>query len=309
MKTIKTFSFIFLILFVSILQAQTIDSTSANLTNSYPSKINKTKLITSLSLQSGFFIGGMSYLQFIWYKDVPRVPFEFYNDNKGYLQMDKCGHAFGAYLESSISYNSLRNAGLSKTKSLFIGGYMGLILQTPIEIWDGMYQGWGFSWGDMIANASGSTLFTAQESLFNQQLLKYKFSYWESTYSRQANGYLGSTTLGKVFQDYNGHTYWLSAPVDLMYKKSPDWLNIAVGYSGNGMYGEFKNIKYYHGKYIPETTRYRQYLLSLDVDWTKIKTNSKVLNTVFKGLRFIKLPFPAIEYNSLGKFQAYWLYW
>jgi len=48
-------------------------------------------------------------LSFIWYKDEPRVPFEFYNDSKGYLQVDKFGHAFGAYFESYVGYHALRN--------------------------------------------------------------------------------------------------------------------------------------------------------------------------------------------------------
>lgn len=49
---------------------------------------------------------------------------------------------------------------------------------------------------------------------------------------------------------------------------------MAVGYGANGMYGEFENIKSYNGITIPETERYRQYLFSLDVDWTKIRTDS-----------------------------------
>jgi hypothetical protein len=89
----------------------------------------------------------------------------------------------------------------------------------------------------------------------------------------------------------------------------PDWLNIAVGYGANGMYGENENIKNYNGVDIPETARYRQFLLSLDVDWTKIKTDSEFLKAVLNGLVFIKLPFPAIEYNSLGKFKLYCMYY
>lgn len=277
----------------------------------FPEQVNKKRLITTVAAESAFLLAGMSYLQFIWYKDKPRVPFHFYNDSQGYLQVDKCGHAFGAYIESYIGYYSLRNAGVSKKKALLLGGPLGLILQTPIEVWDGMYEGWGFSKSDMIANAAGSTFFTLQEILFNKQLMKYKFSYAHSKYADQANGYLGSTTLGRVFQDYNGHTYWLSIPVNLRQQKSfiPKWLNVAIGYSANGMFGEFENIKSYNGVTIPTTERYRQYVVSLDIDWTRIETNSKLLKTVFKGMTFVKLPFPALEYNSLGNFEAHWLYW
>jgi hypothetical protein len=83
---------------------------------------------------------------------------------------------------------------------------------------------------------------------------------------------------------------------------------LAVGYGANGMYGEFENITQYKGVIIPPTERYRQYLLSLDVDWTKIKTRSKALKIVFQGLTFIKLPFPALELNSKGQLKGYWIY-
>ncbi len=147
--------------------------------------------------------------------------------------------------------------------------------------------------------------------LFDEQLIKYKFSYWESPYADKANGYLENTHLERLTDDYNGYTFWLSAPISKLttINKFPQWLNIAVGYGANGMYGEFKNMYSYRGVKIPETIRYRQYLLSLDVDWTKIKTNSKFLKKVFKAMVFIKLPFPAIEYNSKGNFKGYWMYY
>mgnify|MGYP001291101989 CR=1 FL=1 len=93
-----------------------------------------------------------------------------YEDSKGYLQLDKGGHAFTAYRESAAAYRALRSSGVSKKKALLFGGPMGLVFQTPIEIFDGLYEGWGFSWSDMIANTFGSALFMAQEVAFDQQL-------------------------------------------------------------------------------------------------------------------------------------------
>ena len=253
----------------------------------------------------------MSYLQFIWYKDHERVPFHFYNDNAGYLQVDKFGHAFGAYLESYIGYHWLRRAGVSKNKSLLFGGTLGFILQAPIEIFDGIYEGWGFSWGDILANTAGAGLLVGQELLFDDQVFKYKFSLSPSGYAPMANGYLGNNIWEYLFYDYNSHTYWLSGNANrfIFKDKLPDWFNIAVGYSANGMYGEFENRTWYRGVVIPETERYRQFLFSLDIDWTKIRTSSSFLNAVLKAMAFIKLPFPAIEINTQGKIKGYWLYY
>lgn len=263
-----------------------------------------------IAIESAYYISAIFVLQKVWYKDKKLVPFHFYDDTPGYLQVDKFGHAFGAYFESYLAYQYLRKSGVSKSKALIYGGSLGLILQTPIEIMDGIHEGYGFSWGDMAANTIGSGLVVGQELLFNEQIVKYKFSYWESRYSQNANGFLGVTKLDRLLKDYNGHTYWFSMPINKIIpnQKIPSWLNIAVGYGANGMYGENENISNFQGVIIPSTVRYRQYLLSLDIDLTKIKTNSKALKTIFQGLSFIKLPFPTLEFNSKGEVKGYWLY-
>lgn len=275
-----------------------------------PDTLDRKKLTRIIMAESAFYVGGISYLQFIWYRDKERVPFHFYNDNRGYLQVDKFGHAFGAYMESYIGYHWLRSAGVSRKKALLYGGPLGLVLQTPIEIFDGMYEGWGFSWGDMIANAAGSAWVVGNELLFREQLIKLKFSYWRSSYAKQANGYLGDNFLESLFLDYNAHTYWLSFPLVKPGIQSwmPNWLNLSVGYSANGMFGEFRNRSSYRGVALPRTERYRQYLFSLDVDWTKIPVRSDFLKTLCKALVFIKLPFPALELNSRGQVRLHGLY-
>jgi len=275
------------------------------------SKIEKRTILKAVELTSAYYVGSISLLNNSWYKDKERVPFHFYNDNKGYLQVDKFGHMFGSYVYSYIGYYGLLKMGATRKEALIFGSTLGFVLQFPIEIMDGIHEGYGFSWGDIAANTMGSALVLGQELIFKEQIIKYKFSYWETEYSRNSNGYYGNTHLNRLLKDYNGHTYWLSMPVNKILLKHylPPWLNIAVGYGANGMYGEFENITDYNGVPIPKTQRYRQYLLSLDIDWTRIKTRSKFLQVLFKGMTFIKLPFPTLEYNSKGQFKGYWLYY
>ena len=73
------------------------------------------------------------------------------------------------------------------------------------------------------------------------------------------------------------------------------------------MVGEFTNIKYYKGKEIPYYRRFRQYYLSLDIDFSKIKTNSRFIKTVFKSISYIKVPFPTIELSK-KKLKGHWIY-
>lgn len=265
--------------------------------------------LKALGFTSAYYGSSIFLLSKTWYKDRKVVPFHIYNDNEHNLQVDKLGHTFGAYVYSYIGYHYLLNSGYSRNESLYYGATLGLILQVPIEIMDGIHDGYGFSLGDMAANTFGSVLVLGQELLFQEQLFKYKFSYWESNYSRNANGFLGETTINRILKDYNGQNYWLLFPINKFIRPTPNWLNIAFGYGANGMYGEVENISSYNGVVIPNTVRYRQYLISLDIDWTKIKTTSRGLKLILKGLTFIKLPFPAIEYNSLGKFKGYWIYY
>jgi hypothetical protein len=272
--------------------------------------LKKSRLITVVSGVSVAYLGSMGYLQYVWYKDHERVPFEFYNDLNGYNQIDKFGHIYGAYMESYIGFHSFLWAGVSRKKAVLYGGSLGFFLQLPIEIWDGMYEGWGFSWSDVGANALGSLLFIGQELVFHEQIVKYKFTFSPSPYAPQANGYLGEG-FNQLFYDYNGHTYWLSAGINRLIKNEiiPEWVNFAIGYSAGGMFGEFENITQYRGVTIPETKRYRQFLFSFDIDFCKIPARNKNLKRLFNFMFMIKVPFPAIEINTKGQFKFHPLYY
>ena len=271
-----------------------------------------TSHLRTLLLITGVYWGaGFPVMEHVWYRDRERVPFHFFNDNRAYLQVDKFGHAFGAYVQSYIGYHWLREAGVSQTNSLIFGGALGVVLQAPIEVMDGIHEGWGFSWGDMAANSVGSSLVVGQALLFGDQIVKNKFSYWPSRYAGIANGYLGATALERLLEDYNGHTYWLSIPIARVtgLNRIPRWLNVALGYGADGIIGEFENIEEFRGVPIPEVSRERQYLLSLDVDWTKLTSTSPLIRTVLTALTFVKLPSPTLQVDSRGRLRAYWLYY
>lgn len=273
-------------------------------------KINKKRLAIVVGAESTFYVGGMLYLSEIWYRDYERVPFHWYNDNSGYLQMDKCAHSFIAYHESRVGYQALRWAGVSKNKALLWGGSLGFILQLPVEIFDGIYEGYGFSMGDVLANTSGSLLFTLQQWRWDEQRIKMKYSFSPSPYAKVRPRTLGETTLEQLFLDYNSHTYWLSVNLRSVTRqeKFPAWFNVAIGYSANGMLGEFENPTFIDGQVAPDYDRYRQFLISLDVDLTKIPTRSRFLKKLFEGLNMLKVPFPALELNKKGA-KGYWLYY
>lgn len=268
----------------------------------YPDSVINKRIYTVIATETALLAGGLYFLGNIWYKDRARMPFHFDNDIKGHLQMDKFGHAYSAYHESRLGYQALRWAGVNKKKALIYGGPLGIMLQAPIEIFDGVYDGQGFSAYDFVANTFGSVLFMLQQGFLEEQVVLMKFSYSPSIYPTHYDK-LGETHTERFFLDYNAHTYWFSGNIRKVSGLSfvPSWLNLAIGYSGEGMLGEYENATFHEGKPLPYFQRYRQFLFSLDVDFSRIRTRSKALRTIFQSLNMFKIPFPAIEFNTTGK--------
>lgn len=274
------------------------------------SVIKKRKIglgVFCVSLTSGSLI----YLNQAWYQEYNTSHFHTFDDNKEWLQMDKCGHVISNFQIGSLMMDAMDWAGYSKKNQLLIGGLSGFAYMSAIEVMDGYSDGWGFSWGDIGANALGTGLAIGQKILWNEQRIKLKFSYYSSPYAKYNPELLGKSTSSQILKDYNGQIYWLSVnPSSFMKKDSkfPKWLNVAFGYGANGMIGAN-----YNGFVIEDETgnvtsfnRYRQGYLSLDVDLTRIKTKSKILKSIFYGLNIIKIPFPNIELSERKlKFNYY----
>jgi hypothetical protein len=95
-------------------------------------------------------------------------------------------------------------------------------------------------------------------------------------------------------------TFWVSGNISSFLppkSRFPKWLNVAVGYGGEGM-----------GVNRVAVTPYRQFFFSLDADLTRIPTKSRTLKGLFYILNMIKIPFPALEYNTTGQIRVYLLY-
>lgn len=265
-----------------------------------------------LGAEAGLYVVSMTGLYFAWYADYPQSKFHFYDDNGEWLQMDKIGHRTTSYIVGSFGYELLRDAGLDETRSIWYGGTLGLVFLTTVEIFDGFSEGWGFSWGDMAANTLGSALFIGQQFLWHEQRITMKYSFHTTEFADYRLDLLGSNLPQQMLKDYNGQTYWASFNFKSLFlnkeSRFPAWLNFAFGYGATGMTGGFDNVLQHNDKVIPPYDRNRQFYFSLDVDFTKIPTNNKILKYTFKVLNIFKVPFPAIEYNTGGDWVWHWLY-
>ncbi|MCO5234452.1 MAG: YfiM family protein [Chitinophagales bacterium] len=292
---------------------------------------NLSRLLT-LNLSIGTIYAGMnSWWSSAWYSKYDRERFHLFNDNGEWLQMDKAAHIFNAYFISRWGHNLYRWAGVPPKHSPWVGMLVGNMWQLSIEVHDGFSKKWGFSWGDMAANFSGSLIFGLQQYFWHDQKLNIKISATPEKYPevlKDRTNHLYGTTIGElILKDYNAMTFWLNVSPGAFIKKPeskfPKWLSVSLGYGGTGMYGGFENRwcankdkevgecppdeiltpKDYVGVDIP---RVRQFYISWDIDFTKIPSNKPALKTFLELINIIKVPFPALEFRSDGKVKWNW---
>ena len=267
-------------------------------------------------------VGGYSAilvgLNAAWYANYPRSSFHFFNDNKEWLQVDKVGHFYSAYIESRTSLELWRWTGISRKKRIWLGGLSGFVYQSAIEILDGFSKEWGFSWGDFSANVAGSSLLIAQELAWDDQRIKIKFSFHKNIYgdaqlNKRADEIYGKTLAERLIKDYNAQTYWASANLKSFFPASnlPAWLSVSVGYGADGMFGAIKNVgKDKEGNITfdrKDIQRFRQWYLAPDIDLTKIKTHKKGIRFLLTVLSAFKFPTPSLEFSK-GKFKVHALH-
>ncbi|WP_417855192.1 DUF2279 domain-containing protein [Xanthomarina gelatinilytica] len=260
-------------------------------------------IITEASMATLTLVG----LNQLWYADYPKSKFHTLNDNNQWLQMDKLGHVFSAYQLGRLGANTLHWSGVSKQDQLIYGSTIGVAFLTVVEVFDGYSEEWGFSWGDMAANVTGAGLYVGQELLWKEQRFTIKYSFHRTDYAPQNPEVLGNGFSEEFLKDYNGQTYWLSLNLHAFFKESkiPSWLNVALGYGAEGMIsGSNTN----DNDVVQEQNPYRQFYLSLDLDLTRIKTNSHVLRTIFDVFNVIKVPFPALEFNDKNGIKFHGIY-
>jgi hypothetical protein len=256
--------------------------------------------------------GSFLFLSQAWYKDYPRTSFHTFNDAGEWSQMDKAGHAWTAYHTSRLTTNMWRWAGVDGKKAVLYGTGSSLLYMLSIEYLDGHSSQWGWSWADVGSNFFGAAVYAAQEGLWKGQRIGFKFSslhkkYGDPILKRRADVLYGGSFQGRLLKDYNAQTYWLSANIKSFFPKTsfPPWLTISFGYGAEGMFGGYQNLAYNEDGSLAfdrrDIKRYRQIYLAPDVDFTKIKTNSKVLQSVFSALNVLKFPAPALEFSN-GKF-------
>ena len=262
--------------------------------SSYSQHKNHKKRILLLS-QTAVYSSSLLALNQLWYKEYPKSSFHFVNDNNEWMKMDKLGHAVTSYNMGVAGIDAYRWAGYNDVVSTFIGGFTGSIFLTSLEILDGFSKEWGSSTGDLLANSIGSIVCILEQKIWDEQKIILKYSFKPSSFSKYNPRILGRNLIEQSIKDYNGQTYWASFNIKSLFlledTKFPDWLNIAIGYSIDGMISPVYNDE-------DDLETKKQYLASLDIDLNKINTNIRFLNRIIHIFGFIKIPAPTLEISN-----------
>ena len=279
-------------------------------------------LISSVATYSAFAIG----LNELWYKDYPRSSFQFFNDWGEWQNLDKLGHAYNGYFQTDLIFQGARWTGLHRRQSRLYALGGSLLFQSTIEVLDGFSAEWGFSVPDMLSNVSGTSLFILQDWLWEEQRFRIKMNAFPVAHStalftgsegtmtnldQRAASLFTTALASELLKDYNAQKYWLSFHPSSLGAELPwwpSWLNVALGYGGDQLYGGFENEWEEDGEiFIAPVSRSHQYYASLDIDLTRLKVKNRYLKTILHVLNIVKIPLPALEYHSRNGWRGHWL--
>ena len=252
-----------------------------------------------------------------WYSDTPGLHDDGWLDDwHNYVQQDKLGHFFVAWQLARVFGAYGRWAGLSNGRAGLFGGAVSALFQTQIEFFDGFDQAYGASRTDILANVAGGVV-GGLKVAYPEGLgwFEARYSYHRSPYyDASVSGNAVLQYAGNAIKDYDGISYWLAIyperwmPEGLQ-QRWPDWLGIALGYSGSGLAHPISGLAEprFKGQDLPTRHR-RQVFVGPDLDLVRRIPVPRWLVPVRTFFSFVRVPAPALEMGGRGV-RWHWLYY
>ena len=199
---------------------------------SLPNRITKIKPVPTIILGAsltGIFIIQHEMQQSTIWKEVGA--FHFAEDYQYSLGADKFGHFYGTYLPSYLMSQVFLSSGFGYDLSHVLGGTVGLLYTSYVEILDGYSKGFGFSPSDWYADFAGASYFVAQHYIPVLQNFQPKFLYVKPSWIGEKN----RREAESFIDDYSAQTFWISVNMHNLLPKSmknywPDFLELSLGY-------------------------------------------------------------------------------
>lgn len=255
--------------------------------------LNRTQLPVVRSAVGGAFVGGnvmlLRYFKNAWWSGEKSDGFFYKPDwDQAFRDQDKFGHMLGGYHLAQTGYDALRAACVSPRKSRVVSAAYAAAFQLQIEIFDGMYEKYGFSYADLIANSSGTALALAHQAYPATRAIKPTVSYARTLALRNRDRYASEI---RPSLDYSGQTYWFSLDVERVLPEEakpywPSFLRVSAGHSITDW------ISPVDGGVLRAR---RKIMLSIDLDPEKLPGNHPVWKAVKQKLSYYHFPAPALQ--------------
>ena len=265
----------------------------------HPERVDGKKLTAVTLLTAGGLTG--TYLSLVkpWWsgqKQGFHVKYDWWENR--WLEVDKIGHFYANIQIVRGTARLFEYAGVSRKWALGIGFFNSTALYTAFELTDAGFADWGFSVPDYVANIIGAAYPIAQELWKPLRQIHFKISYWPSRYyksDRYADtpGFQRFDRYTYPVGDYDGMTYWISAPLrpilpGSLARKCPAWLNVALGYGAANLPQDNPAVKF------------RQYYLALDLNTQALPGQNPFWREAQSILQAIHFPAPAIGWSEQG---------
>lgn len=253
----------------------------------------RSEIVATRAAVAGTFVGANAllyrYFKRAWWSGQRADHFFFRADwDQQFRDQDKLGHLFGGYHLARAGDALLRSTCMSRGKALAWSAAYAALFQLQIEIWDGLYEKYGFSYPDLLANTAGTAMLVAQRLRPELRVIKPTISYSRSAAMRNRRNIPGEV---RPSLDYSGQTYWISAdvhallPVDAK-RYWPSLLRISAGHS----------ITDWIDPQTGATMRAkRRILLSIDLEAERLPGNAPLWRTIKRQIGFIHLPSPVLQ--------------
>lgn len=215
--------------------------------------------------------------------------FRFMNDWNYALWIDKIGHFYATNFLSHLFSAGLEAANIEFEKTIIYGALLGFSFEFYSEIMDGYGKNYGFSFGDLAADAFGAAYYVSQYYFPIMKNFQPRWSYLPSEQLLK-----GQHKGGIIIDDYEGQTYWMSIRVKRLLPETlanywPSFLMISVGKSVrhlDGMGGGTRNI-----------------YVAFDLDYEELPLYGPIWGFIKNTLSYFKFPLPGIRVYPKIKYQ------
>ena len=256
---------------------------------------------------------GFRYFDRTWYQGEKRDSIRWLNDWAGdtYLNLDKGGHFMGGLFLSSLFSNAYSWAGFDTGTSTALGTLTSWGALFEIEMRDAYFVHWGFSIPDFFFNTLGAAVPLVYAACPASRAFGFKFSYWPSPLylERVQRSRAQQPHTDHLIDDYQGMTFWMTVAVeeflpDREARFWPDFLGLALGYSGTGLHGSNVKSKGPFRGYQDLPDGQPEILIAFDFDLRDLPGEAAWWKSLKSQLNWIHLPAPAVRVYPDLRFYA-----